>query len=57
MIDFNSGPISQPMHGSPHPRGLKEPITNANGGGIGVSYSSINLAGGYNARTPSKGNY
>ena len=38
---------------SPDRRGLAEPKVGANGGGIGVSYSNVVLAGGYN---PSRSN-
>ena len=42
-------PLPRPVV-SPERRGLKEPIIGANGGGIGVSYSNVVLAGGLNPR-------
>ena len=52
------GPLNQPLgqmspgqqYMSPERRGLAEPRVGANGGGIGVSYSNVVLAGGVNPR-------
>ena len=44
-------PLPRPVV-SPERRGLKEPIIGANGGGIGVSYSNVVLAGGIDSRQP-----
>ena len=40
----------QQQYMSPERRGLAEPRVGANGGGIGVSYSNVVLAGGVNPR-------
>ena len=43
----------QPQYMSPERRGLAEPRVGANGGGIGVSYSNVVLAGGVNPKDAS----